>query len=219
MSHARFASGSGLTTDGDMWVLGGVGIHKPITTSMTSDIIDIKKGQSLKGPDLPAIFLGHCVANFNATHVFVGSGNSLDQKAAWLVDTTTFTFNRLPNMKSDRLGAACGAVHSSNEGGSQAILMAGGITEDNIVHRTSELYFPDGDYWMDGPDLPREFAWGGFASQDGDLILAGGTDSSGKMHDDVITFQVHNFATLPVKMKTARIQFSMVATSDDEDCQ
>ena len=103
------------------------------STYLLAVISDVTGRTSRRGPRLPAAFLWHCAANWNSSHVFVGSGTSPDPRAAWLVDTTTFIFHRLPNMPSaGRAGAACGPVMAGDK---TAMAVAGGLTADNKISR------------------------------------------------------------------------------------
>lgn len=224
LTKARLGAASVVLSSGDIWVTGGMGPRLWFDAA-TTELVSIEEPSSKTGPSLPAKFVYHCAVAVNQTHVFLGTGNSVNNTAAWLVNVDTEEFRRLPDMRYPRLGAGCGLIQTLD--GAKGVVVARGLTDFAPSATTSEIFLLATEEWMDGPDLPREFGFGGHVNPtDGTLVLAGGMDKAGKSYDDIIVLDSSQsekmedviFEMTESRMQVPRFLFAMAAVYDSEEC-
>ena len=228
MTKRRSLMSSISRPSGDIWLIGGA-TWDFWHAGQTLDILKVDDHQAVAGPDLPVGLMYHCAVSINQTHVFIGSGNFIDNggfNQAWMINTEYKTFDRVADMKYPRSGAGCGLVKTRD--GSKGIIMAGGLMDDSSKSpTTSEIYLLNSGEWIEGPALPRNYQVGGHANpDDSTLVLAGGLEMDGKGRDDILVLDSSQtqfleelkFTTSEAKLKTPRYLFAMVAVRDEDKC-
>ena len=111
MDQPRRYSASVMLESDTMWVMGGEGNSDDDGSKHTTEFIN-QKGP---GPLLPVPMTFHCAARVNASHVFIGGNLILEDepelaRQAYLVETKSMTFHRLPDMKQPKFAAGCGVL-------------------------------------------------------------------------------------------------------------
>jgi len=228
MNEGRSHTASILLNHNKIWITGGFISHgNGGISTKTTEILDIDTLTFSAGPDLPESMIDHCMVTYNETHIFIGS-NYCD---SYLVDVgqNPFVFHTLPKTTYSRIGAGCAVLEMEfndndqsqqkrNESKTQrGIIVVGGSYYPN----NSDILFLENDAWVQGPELPRGFSYGGYeAINENEMILVGGLNETSitdnMMMLDTISMK---FKQLPGRLPVPRAYFDMTTIFDDESCQ
>ena len=116
-----------------------------------------------------------------------GAYASLPSVSSYLADGA---FTKLPDLQTSRHSHACAVFTTSN--GQKALLVVGGITEQNKPASSTEILLSLDLRWTFAASLPEGRSLTGAQAVsfgDGKMLLLGGRDSdSGKISDKVLRF-------------------------------
>jgi len=202
------------------WDIGGTGEKEsPKTSEFKSDT----DHPFTLSASLPEPMYYHCAVTMNDTHIFV-AGNHYDTKTAYIVNIRDdpFVFHSIPLMPNQRYGAGCGSLvdrsfrYSNKE--ETFLIVAGGRGKDHETLTTSSIYSMTLNMWMEGPTLPRGFAYGGYVTDNhyNSFLLVGGMDGN-SVKGDIMAYQedTNTFEILPGKLKIPRRDFAATALFDN----
>ena len=113
-------------------------------------------GQVIPGPELPLRIMDHCLLRVNATHIFMAGGRTESYRQlnnAYLLDTNSGAWRRLPDMRQKRFDHACAKL----PGHEDKILVVGGPKGTRERSEVLDLVSLE---WGEGPkDLDKTFGF------------------------------------------------------------
>ena len=150
LDRPRYGAVSLVVNETTWLILGG---YDPTSRgSFLSTSLAYKDGAFTKGGELPYAAEFPCVATVNNTHFFFAGGGAFGEykKEAYLVETETWTWTRLPDMTFSHYQHSCGRV------GRREIVVTGGRFNSNVT----EIFSLDELAWRRGSAVPTRY--GGF---------------------------------------------------------
>ena len=197
MSSPRMSFASAVLADGRVLLIGGSNGSVPLTTT---EIFDPTSNSISAGPALPAPRMGHSATTLLDGRVLVaggttvvsnpdGSTSNTDLGSAAIYDPATGNFAlSTSSLAAPRRDHAAFLLPNNN-----SVLIVGGISSSNEI-ATAEMFVPStGTFIATGsPAAARQHATGTALKQDGILLLAGGSNSTGPLS----SAELYGFATV-----------------------
>ena len=135
---------------------------------------------------------------------------------SYLLNVTSwpFTFSERIPLSTQRYGAACGLL--KNYGVHKNLPIVAGGRGSSTSMLTTEILI--NSRWEPGPNLPRDFAYGGYTNVNG-FFLVGGVDLNGIMMNYVMMYdeETQQFKITEGKMETGRHWTAIVSSTNQCD--
>ena len=144
MDRQRYGA-VGFVVNDDLWfVLGGKDRRAEGKPVLNTSVV-YNAGNFFRGDDLPYPAFFPCATKLNETHVFFAGGNDgvATRRDAYILDSGSWTWTRLPDMRRERYRVSCGKA------GNKIYVVGGDPNQDS-----SEVLDLDTLEWSEGPGVP-----------------------------------------------------------------